>query len=227
MHSCYFGNGSTALFALLRALSCRNGRVALPALICPSVVAAVVASGNQPYFVDIEAQTYGLDVDRIAEIIQDVNAVIAVHAYGIPCQIERLRDICFAYQVPLIEDCALAEGAKSDGVTVGSFGTAAIFSYGAGKIIGPGEGGAALTSDPDLFAGLQKEAGMLPDHYNPVVADGMGGLLKFGYNCFYPNQLETYRQAYTTYLLRNCFSILRRFEDRMRPQIDDGLANLT
>jgi dTDP-4-amino-4,6-dideoxygalactose transaminase len=225
-HTFHFGNGSTALFAILRGLGCRNGRVALPAIICPSVIAAVLASGNQPYFVDIETQTYGLDPDRLAGVTEKVNAVIAVHAFGMPCQIERLRDLCNSHEIPLIEDCALAQGAAVNGITVGNTGTAAIFSYGAGKIIGIGEGGAAQTSDPDLSARLQEEARLLPAHYDSVVADAMGGLLKFGYNNFYPDQLEFYRPAYTAYLRQNCFSILRRFESRMMVPIREGLAGI-
>ena len=222
----YFGNGTTAIYAALRALGCSEQFVALPANICPSVIAAIRESSNRPLFVDIERDSYGLAPDRLAGVIGEVGAVIAVHAFGIPCQIAGLAALCRTHGIPLIEDCALAEGACVQGIPVGNFGDVAIFSYGAGKIFSLGEGGASQTRDRSLAKKLEAEHSFLRVGAQTKASEGLDVFFKFIYNNFYPDDLECVRRAFTVYLEDNGSALLRGFDERLRERIAQGLRSL-
>lgn len=189
----FFANGTTALSAALTALGCRHRDVAIPACVCPSVPAAVLASGNRPICVDIEPVSLGLCPSAMAAAGRDWGAVIAVHAYGVPCQIGEIATYCQQNNIPLIEDCAQAEGAQCDGRLVGGWGDIAIFSYGTGKILDLKGGGSAITTNPALAVALDAIARTLPESVDHHAADALSSLYKFFYNSFFPDRLEPYR----------------------------------
>ncbi len=105
-HVIRFGNGTSAVYASLVALRCQGRKVVVPANICPSVIAAIYASGNLPCFVDLEKERFGLDPSALERVIDDAGAVIAVHLFGTPCRIDELSALCRTRRVPLVEDCA-------------------------------------------------------------------------------------------------------------------------
>lgn len=184
-----FANGTTALAAAIATTTPPGGRVAIPAASCPSVAAAVFAVDRQAVFVDIEADTLGLCPTRLGEVVETVDAVVAVHAAGLPCRIEAIAAVCG--HIPLIEDCAQAEGAETASGPVGSTGAIAVFSYGVGKILDLGGGGRAETRDAALAQGLSTFAHGLGEGCEHF-ADDLGHAYKFLYNRFFPDRLRHY-----------------------------------
>jgi len=151
-HGITFNSGTSALTALLLAYDIGPGdEVIVPAFTYPATVDAVKFAGATPVFADIEEETYGLDIDDVEKRITDkTKAVIAVHIYGLPCNIVELRELVDRHGLLLIEDAAEAIGAESLGVKCGSYGDGAILSFAGNKIITTGEGGMALTDSLDI-----------------------------------------------------------------------------
>jgi dTDP-4-amino-4,6-dideoxygalactose transaminase len=147
-------SGSDAIAVLLRALGMRGeDEVVLPANSCSSEPNAILLGGGKPVPVDILESTYNLDPDQIEGAIGPRTRLIhAVHAYGQPCDMESINRIAGNHSLPVLEDIALAPGARINGERVGRFGDFAIASFGQGKILnaaGNG-GGVLLTNDRDI-----------------------------------------------------------------------------
>jgi perosamine synthetase len=221
-----FGNGTTAIYAALRALKCRDRSVILPANICPSVISAIYHTSNVPFFVDIERDRWGLDPELLARHVESAGAVIAVHLFGIPCYIDRIVAACRAKKVPVIEDCAQAEGASYQGQTVGTFGDIAVFSYGAGKIISIGGGGAATTSDEGLFRALKSEHERLPHASNEAAHSELSRKFKQLYNNQYPSMPGESRRQFDSLLREIASCLLSRHDPSRDNAIAQGRATL-
>ena len=152
-HGLAFNSGTSALTALLLAYDITGSwdEVIVPAFTYPATVDAVRFAGAAPVFADIEEETYGLDIDDVERRITDkTKAVIAVHIYGLPCNMVELRDLVDRHGLLLIEDAAEALGAESLGVKCGSYGDGAILSFAGNKIVTTGEGGMTLTDSLDI-----------------------------------------------------------------------------
>jgi dTDP-4-amino-4,6-dideoxygalactose transaminase len=115
-------------------------------------VAAIVASGATPVFADIDPITFTLDPKSVKDLINaKTKAVIAVHLYGHPCDMDSLSQIANENEIFLIEDCAQAHGAKWRNRNVGTFGILACFSFYPTKNLGAvGDGGAVVTNNIEL-----------------------------------------------------------------------------
>lgn len=202
----WVGNGTTALYAALKALGCRDSYVAVQPNVCPNVVAAILATRNKPWFVDIERSRLGLDPVALREALPEVSAVIAVHSYGIPCRITEIRELVAARAIPLIEDCAQAEGAALDGIPVGRYGDVAAFSFGKGKIIDAAGGGVVSSGNREIAWRIEREIGSLPAEPEQAAAQELSADFKDLYNNFYPDRLTTRRRRFSqslrTYGLR-------------------------
>lgn len=148
------GNGTAGLYLSLKSLGIHNKNVALPNGVCPNVVMAVYFSGNKPIYLDIDRATLGLSVNELHKCKKKFEAVIAVHAYGSVCDIESIQNYCSANNIPLIEDMAVAMGAVYKGQPAGSFGNMSVISFGSGKIIDVGHGGAILTNDRNIIENI-------------------------------------------------------------------------
>ncbi|MDO4294175.1 MAG: DegT/DnrJ/EryC1/StrS family aminotransferase [Eubacteriales bacterium] len=108
-----------------------------------------------PVFIDSEYETWNMDpeaLERAFEKYPHPAAVIAVHLYGTPAKIDRIREICRAHQVPLIEDAAEALGSTFQGKKAGSFGDFGVFSYNGNKIITTSGGGMLMGEDEAAIA---------------------------------------------------------------------------
>jgi perosamine synthetase len=144
-HAFAVGTGRAALQLALRALDLPIGaKVAIPALTCPSVPAAVRANGLTPEITGIELRDLTLAIDAMDSECQ---AVVAPHAYGAAVNVLALRD----RGLPWIEDCATSPGTLVAGKWAGSWGTIAIFSLASTKYITGGAGG-ILVMDDDALA---------------------------------------------------------------------------
>jgi dTDP-4-amino-4,6-dideoxygalactose transaminase len=114
---------------------------------------AIVYCGARPVYVDIDPATMNLDPEKVeAAITPRTKAVMPVHLYGHPCDIDPLADICRKHGLTLVEDAAQAHGARYKGRPVGTTCAMAGYSFYPGKNLGAcGEGGALVTNDPELY----------------------------------------------------------------------------
>jgi dTDP-4-amino-4,6-dideoxygalactose transaminase len=156
------GNATTGLWLIQKAMGLHNEAIAIPNSVCINVPLSVIGAGNRPLYVDILKENLGLAPERLAAITGRIGAVIAVHGYGAVCAIGRIQELCKERGVALIEDFAAAQGASSGGRPAGSFGDVSVVSFGAGKIIDAGHGGAVLTDDRDLHDEIERLEEDLP-----------------------------------------------------------------
>jgi dTDP-3-amino-3,4,6-trideoxy-alpha-D-glucose transaminase len=148
------GSGSDSIFVALRALNVGEGdEVIAPPNSCVSVVEAIVRTEAYPKLVDVDKERLTLDPNLIeAAISPRTRAIIVIHSYGIPADLESILAITGRHKIPIIEDCSQATGAIYKGHRVGSFGTLAGFSLNPSKVLGGlGDGGIIASDDPDLL----------------------------------------------------------------------------
>ena len=151
-HSLSTSSGTAALHLALLALGVGRGdEVVVPNLTFAATANAVLHCGATPVFVDVDRETWTLDPSALDGAINSTTrAIIPVHLYGHPCNMDPIMRIAQRYNIPIVEDCAEALGAEYKGRLVGTFGTIACFSFFANKVITTGEGGMVITRDGDL-----------------------------------------------------------------------------
>lgn len=146
-------SGTDALFLALRALNIGPGDEVITTPFTFIATAEMISAvGATPVFVDIDAQTFNLDLEQIhTAITERTKAIIPVHLFGQPVDMTRLMTIATSYHLAVIEDCAQATGATWQGQKVGSIGHIGCFSFFPTKNLGAcGDGGAVTTQDPVL-----------------------------------------------------------------------------
>jgi dTDP-4-amino-4,6-dideoxygalactose transaminase len=152
-HCVGVGNGLDALHLVLRAYGIGNGdEVIVPANTYIATWLAVSYAGARPVPVEPDKRTYNLDPERVeAAITPRTRALIPVHLYGQPADMDVLNDIATLHRLKVIEDAAQAHGARYRDRRVGALGDAAGFSFYPGKNLGAlGDGGAVVTNDAKL-----------------------------------------------------------------------------
>ena len=147
------GNGTDALHLALRALGVGPGDevITTPFTFIASTE-AIGLVGASPVFVDVDPQTYNIDPNRIESAISErTKAILPVHLYGQPCDMETIMRVADEHAIPVVEDCAQAIGATYKGRRVGTFGVAGCFSFFPTKNLGCcGDGGLVVTHDDRL-----------------------------------------------------------------------------
>ncbi|MDV3253791.1 DegT/DnrJ/EryC1/StrS family aminotransferase [Devosia sp. BK] len=146
-------NGLEALSLVLRAWDVGPGdEVIVPSNTFIATWLAVSHVGAIPIPVEPRLETYNIDPDLIeAAITQQTKVIIAVHLYGQPAEMTKIKEIAAKHGLRVLEDAAQAHGAKWDGIRTGSLGDAAGFSFYPGKNLGAlGDGGAVTSSDPEV-----------------------------------------------------------------------------
>ena len=137
-----FNNGTIALLAAVRALG-MHGEVITTPFTFPATPHAISWSGATPVFCDIDPVTMTLDPARVEALITPkVTGILAVHVYGIPCDVVALQSIADRHGLKLVYDAAHAFGTRINGVGIGNFGDASMFSFHATKLFHSAEGGA-------------------------------------------------------------------------------------
>ncbi len=142
-------SGTSALHLALVALGVKKGdEVIVPAFTMAASLFAVLYTGATPVLVDADPESWTMDVSEVeAKISSRTRAIMPVHIYGHPCDMDPLRDLAEGHDLYLIEDAAEAHGAEYRGRRVGGLGHIACFSFYANKIITTGEGGMVVTND--------------------------------------------------------------------------------
>jgi dTDP-4-amino-4,6-dideoxygalactose transaminase len=152
-HCISCGNGLDALSIILRGYNIGAGdEIIVPANTFIATALAVSYVGAKVILVEPNIKTFNIDVSKIEEAItKKTKAIIAVHLYGRPAEVDKLKLLCEKYKLKLIEDAAQAHGAIYQNKKVGSIGDAAGFSFYPGKNLGAlGDGGAIVTNDTEL-----------------------------------------------------------------------------
>ena len=152
-------SGTDALYLALRALQIGPGDEVITTPFTFIATAEVItAVGATPVFVDIDAQTFNFDVTQIAAAITDkTKAIMPVHLFGQPVDMNTVMDLAEAHSIAVIEDCAQATGAEWAGQKVGSIGHMGCFSFFPTKNLGAcGDGGAVITNDKSIAASIRK-----------------------------------------------------------------------
>ncbi len=144
-------NGTVALHLLAVTINLGPGdEVIMPSLTYVATANSVRYTGATPVFVDSERDTWNIDPDRVAAAITPrTKAIMAVHLYGHPADMDALRAVADAHNLLLLEDAAEAHGALYKGQRVGGLSDAAIFSFYGNKIITTGEGGIIVTNNQE------------------------------------------------------------------------------
>lgn len=147
-------NGTVALHLALAALGIGPGdEVIVPTLTFVATANTVVYTGARPVFVDSEARTWNISPESVREAITPrTRAIVPVHVYGHPCDMDALAQVAGEHGLYLVEDAAEAHGARYRGRRVGALGDAGCFSFYGNKILTTGEGGILVTNDGKLAA---------------------------------------------------------------------------
>jgi len=154
-------SGTATLHASLLALGVSRGdEVITPALTVIMDTTAILHANAVPVYVDVEKNTFNLDVNKVESAITPrTKAIIAVSLYGLPCDLSPLRAISQKYKIPLIEDNAQCFLSSCDGELAGTFGAVSSWSFENTKHISCGEGGIVTTNDESLATQIRKIAG--------------------------------------------------------------------
>ena len=157
-HGVAVSSGSAALDIAVAALGIGKGdEVIMPALTIISPALSVVRAGATPVLVDSDPLTWNMEVAQIAgRITSRTKAIIAVHLYGLPVDMDPLLALAAQHGIPVIEDAAEVHGQTCNGKACGSMGAISIFSFYANKHITTGEGGMVLCNDAALAERCRK-----------------------------------------------------------------------
>ena len=163
-------NGTAALHICLRLAGVEPGdEVLVPSLTFIATANAVSYAGAVPHFVDSEDRTLGIDAAKLDAYLQQacalnsghcinkftgarIRALVAMHVFGHPSEIDRLLCVCSKWSIALVEDAAESLGSYHGGTHTGNFGVASALSFNGNKVLTTGGGGAILTNDPALGA---------------------------------------------------------------------------
>lgn len=146
-------SGTTALHLALRAIGVGEGdEVIIPAFTMIACAFSVCYCGAKPVFVDCDRETWNINPDLIEEkITSKTKAIMAVHIYGHPCNIDPIQKIAKKHNLLIIEDAAEGMGSLYKGKKCGSLGDIACFSFFANKMITCGEGGVVVTNNQQFY----------------------------------------------------------------------------
>ncbi len=147
------GSGTEALHIALIACGVKHGdEVITVANTAIPTVSAISSTGATPVFIDIEEDSYNINVDLIEEkITKKTKVILPVHLYGNPCKMDKIITLANKYKLRVIEDCAQAHGSEYKGKKVGTFGDLGCFSFYPSKNLGAyGDGGMIISDNMEL-----------------------------------------------------------------------------
>ena len=141
--------GTSALHLSLLSIGIKKGDyVAIPSFVCTALLNAVKYVGAQPILVDINPETYNMDISNLKKRVKrSTKAIILPHLFGLPADIDEIMSL----GIPVIEDCAQAIGAVYKGKKAGSYGRLSCFSFYATKVLSTGEGGMVVSDSKNLL----------------------------------------------------------------------------
>src|SRR6266446_4215657 len=163
-HAIAAAYGRIAFYYMLKALDLPPGsEIIFPSLTFWVVPELARVAGLSVVFADVDPATFNMDPDSVERLITDkTRAIVPTHLYGLPCDMDRVLDIAGRHNLIVIEDCAHSLGARYKEKPVGTFGTAALFSFQTLKPLNCYGGGLALVSDAAVAAKVRAIVDALP-----------------------------------------------------------------
>lgn len=150
-HVVAVNSGTSALHAALLAADITQGEVLLPSFTFVATANAVIAAGAKPVFVDVRKDDYTIEMsDLKSKITAKSRAIIPVHLYGHPAEMDELVDFAEKHSLHIIEDACQSLGSTYKSKQTGTFGLAGCFSLYASKVLTAGEGGAVATDNDEI-----------------------------------------------------------------------------
>lgn len=173
-HCIGVASGLDAITLSLAAFNFEKGsEIIVPSNTYIATILSVLQNGMKPVFVEPSLETYNIDPVKIeASITKRTKAIIVVHLYGKPCDMDPIISICKKYSIKLIEDCAQSHGAKYKGGYTGTFGDFGAFSFYPTKNLGAlGDAGAVVCKDASLDKAIRRLRNYGSDvkYYNEIV----------------------------------------------------------
>src|SRR5215831_988837 len=218
-HGVAVTNGTAALEVVIAALNIGPGdEVIVPNFTFIATASAVLFAGALPVMVDVLPDTYCIDPDLVeAAITPRTKAIIAVHMGGHPADLDRLSKLARDRGIALVEDSSHAHGSEWRGQRIGTFGTAATFSFQSSKLMTAGEGGIIITNDDEVerLARSVHDCGRMPGEWfyshfiygsNYRLSEWQGAVLKVQLGRLEPQTLHRHKQGR---LLDKLFSEIR------------------
>lgn len=151
-----FVNGHMALYTTLKLLDLKGEVITTPFTFA-STTHAIVQNGLTPVFCDIKEDDYTIDTDKIESLITPkTSAILAVHVYGNPCNVEKMEEIAKKHHLKVIYDAAHAFGVKYKGESIANFGDITMFSFHATKVFNTIEGGGCSYKNHEWYMDLLK-----------------------------------------------------------------------
>ena len=159
-----FASARMAFYALMKALGIGSGdEVVLPAFTCAVMPNAVMRTGARPVYSDIDGNTCGSDAHAIDSVVTArTKLIVAQHSFGIPCDIRAIADAARRRGIFLVEDCSIALDSSLDGISVGNWGDAALFSTDHSKPLNTILGGLLYTRNAETLGKVSAFARNLP-----------------------------------------------------------------
>lgn len=151
-HAIACSNGTAGLFVAIRALDIKEGdEVIIPDFTIIVTANVIMLNGAKPVLVDVEPDTMCIDPKKIeAAITPKTKAIMVVHMYGHPADMDKINKIAKKHNLFVIEDCCESHGATYKGIQTGNLSDISVFSFYANKILTTGEGGLILTNNDEL-----------------------------------------------------------------------------
>jgi len=179
-HAIAVTNGTAAIDAAIEAIEIGNGdEVILPAFTIISCILQIVRSGATPVLVDSDPITWNMDVNQIeSKITKKTKAIMVVHIYGLPVDMDPVIEICKKHKLKLIEDTAEQIGQFYKDKPCGSFGDISTMSFYSNKHITTGEGGMIFTDDDELAEKCRKLRNMYFQEDKRFVHEKLGWNLR-------------------------------------------------
>ncbi len=231
-HAVLTGRAATGIWAALRAWGLKDQHILIPANTCYIVLWAILKSGNRPVLVDIEAGSYQLSAVSYQQVAARYKpaAIIPCHLYGLPAPIEGLCAWARENNIYMIEDAALALGSIVDDKPAGAWGDVSVFSFGQGKIVDNGLGGAALTDDPALAREIERLLAEVPvcdDHMLDLMNQWQGLYWSLHqYESRNPSLLSLYPKLFEIYGDITAYQLTDNDWDELPHLLDTLPANL-
>ena len=153
-------SGRAALILALKAAKIGPGdKILVQSLICSTVIDAILSIGVEPVLVDSDLATFNVSYkDLSSKIDQQPKAILVAHLYGVPAQIEEIKNLAQKHHIVLIEDCAQTLGTKINHRFLGTYGDMSIYSFGLKKQITAGTGGFLGINNPKLIRAVKTQA---------------------------------------------------------------------
>lgn len=171
-------NATFGLFAVLKVMDIRGEVITVPFTFPATYHVLFNMNEIQPVFVDVSHENFCIQPDRVREAVtKKTQAILAVHAYGFPCDLESLRQIADDYNLRLIYDAAPCFGVKIKGESLCRFGDASVLSFHATKVFNTAEGGAIVCKDKQIHERSQLFINFGIQDEETLVSTGMNGKL--------------------------------------------------